>query len=157
MFAAPPIPGLTEALLGEPIEMVVTHLGDHLHLVTAGQVPPNPSEMMSNARVATFLRALAERYEYVVLDAPPILPVSDSVALARWVDGVLVVVQADRVSRRDVSESLARLERVGRTRLRAGAEPGPTVRDRGRAVRLRIWLRVRLRRRWNRRDPKPRP
>jgi len=113
VFSVPPIPGLTEALLGEPIEMVVSHLGDHLHLVTAGQVPPNPSEMMSNARVDNFLRALAARHEYVVLDAPPILPVSDSVALARWVDGVLVVVQADRVSRRDVSESLARLERVG--------------------------------------------
>ena len=82
-------------------------------MVAAGLVPPNPSEMMSNARVDSFLKALAARYEYVILDAPPVLPVSDSVALARWVDGVLVVAQADRVSRRDVSESLARLERVG--------------------------------------------
>jgi polysaccharide biosynthesis transport protein len=113
VFAVPPVPGLTEALLGEPIDLVVSDLGGHLHVVTAGRVPPNPSEMMSNARFDAFLKAMAARYEYVVLDAPPILPVSDSVALTRWVDGVLVVAQADRLSRRDLTESLARLERVG--------------------------------------------
>ncbi len=113
VFAVPPVPGLTEALLGEPIDLVVSHLGGDLHVVAAGQVPPNPSEMMSNVRLDAFLKAMAARYEYVVLDASPILPVSDSVALARWVDGVLVVAQADRVSRRDLTESLARLARVG--------------------------------------------
>jgi polysaccharide biosynthesis transport protein len=113
LFAVPPAPGLTEALLGEPIEMVVNHLDPGLHVVAAGHVPPNPSEMMSNPRVGAFLRDLAVRYEFVVVDAPPVLPVSDSVALARWVDGILMVVQADRVSKRDVTESLARLERIG--------------------------------------------
>ena len=113
VFAVPPVPGLTEALLGEPLEMVVNALDQQLHVVTAGNVPPNPSEMMSNARVAELLRQLAARYEYVILDAAPILPVSDSVALARWVDGILVVAQANRVSRREATESLARLERVG--------------------------------------------
>ena len=49
----------------------------------------------------------------MILDSPPVLPVADSVALARVVDGVLVVAQANRVSTRDVAESLARLERVG--------------------------------------------
>ena len=113
VFAVPPVPGLTEALLGEPLEMVVNALDQQLHVVTAGNVPPNPSEMMSNARVAELLRQLAARYEYVILDAAPILPVSDSVALARWVDGILVVAQANRVSSREATESLARLERVG--------------------------------------------
>jgi succinoglycan biosynthesis transport protein ExoP len=113
VFLVPPVPGLTEVLLGEPVELVVNHLSDGMRVVAAGQVPPNPSEMMSNARVGEFLRELADRYDYVILDSPPALPVSDAVALARWVDGVLVVAQADRVSRRDVAETVARLDRVG--------------------------------------------
>ncbi len=113
VFAVPPVPGLTEVLLGEPVDMVLHQVDKGLHVIAAGQVPPNPSEIMSNPRVGELLRSLSDRYEYVVLDAAPVLPVSDAVALARHVDGVLVVAQADRVSRRDVTETLARLERIG--------------------------------------------
>jgi capsular exopolysaccharide synthesis family protein len=113
VFVVPPTPGLTDALLGEPLDMVVNNLEDGLHVVAAGTIPPNPSEMLSSARVATFLGDLADRYEYVVVDTAPVLPVADAVALSRAVHGVLVVAQSRRVSRGEISECLARLERVG--------------------------------------------
>ncbi len=113
VFAAAPSPGLTELLLGEDVRMVVHDVGDGLHIVTAGAVPPNPSEMLSTPRVAATVADLAADYDYVILDSAPLLPVADSVALARVVDGVLVVTQANRVSARDVRGAFERLERVG--------------------------------------------
>lgn len=112
-FAVPATPGLIEILLGELIELVINHLDHGLDLVTAGGVPPNPSEMLSSTRIATLLSDLAERFDYVIVDSAPILPVTDSIALSRAVDGVLVVAQAGRTSRRHVAETLVRLERVG--------------------------------------------
>lgn len=113
VFLVPPTPGFTELLLGEPLEMAITHVDGAPDVLTAGTIPPNPSEMLSNERVAGHLRELASRYDYVVVDTPPVLPVADAVALSHAVDGVLVVAQANRVSRRQVTESLSKLERVG--------------------------------------------
>ncbi len=113
VFAVKPSPGFTELMLGEDSGMVVHDVGDGLHIVTAGAVPPNPSEMLSTPRVAATLADLGSRYDYVILDSPPVLPVADAVALARVVDGVLVVTQANRVSARDVRGAFERLERVG--------------------------------------------
>ena len=67
---------------------------------------------------------MAAGYDYVILDSAPVLPVADSVALARVVDGVLVVTQANRVSARDVRGAFERLERVGRAADRRRAQPG---------------------------------
>ena len=94
-------------------------------------MPPNPSEMLSTPRVAATIADVAAAYDYVILDSAPVLPVADSVALARVVDGVLVVTQANRVSARDVRGAFERLERVGAppigvvlNRVRAGTEGG---------------------------------
>jgi succinoglycan biosynthesis transport protein ExoP len=115
VFRVPAQPGFTELLMGEDLDLVLTDLGDNLHVVTAGAIPPNPSELLSSHRVSTVLRDLAARYDYVIVDSAPVLPVADSIALARAVDGVLVVAQANRTPKRDVREALARLEQVGAT------------------------------------------
>ncbi len=81
-------------LLGEDFGTVVHDVGDGLHVVTAGAMPPNPSEMLSTPRVAAAIADVAAGYDDVILDSAPVLPVADSVVLARVVDGVLVVTQA---------------------------------------------------------------
>jgi succinoglycan biosynthesis transport protein ExoP len=113
VFRVPATPGFTEALLGEPLDLVLAHVDDHLHVVAAGTVPPNPSEMMSHRRVAELLAELAARYDYVIVDTAPILPIADALALSRSVDGVLLVAQANRVAQRELGEALERLDRVG--------------------------------------------
>jgi capsular exopolysaccharide synthesis family protein len=112
VFATPLSPGLTEVLLGETVEMAVNHRDGGLHVVSAGAVPPNPSEMLSSARLGALLGELSARYEYVVVDSAPVLPVADAVALSRAVDGVLLVAQASRTSKRDVAAALDRLAKV---------------------------------------------
>ena len=113
VFNVPLRPGLTETLIAaEPVDMAVNHL-DQLHVVAAGSMAPNPSEMLSSNRFESLIKDLAARYQYVVIDSAPVLPVADALALSRVVDGVLVVGQANRTSRRTLNEGLGRLEQVG--------------------------------------------
>lgn len=112
VFDIPAAPGLTDLLLGEPLELVTHRPIDGLTVVTAGTVPPNPSELLASERTRETMDRLAQQFDVVLVDSAPILPVSDSLALSAAVDGVLVVVQLQRATRRDVLESLARLDRV---------------------------------------------
>jgi capsular exopolysaccharide synthesis family protein len=112
VFNVPPTPGLTEVLLGESADLVINRVDRDLRVITAGTVPPNPSEMMSHPRIGKFIVELSNRYDYVIVDTAPVLPVADALSLSRVVHGVLVVAQANRVSKKDLGETLSRLERV---------------------------------------------
>ena len=68
--------------------------------------------MLSGRRMKRILDQMGEHYDFVIVDSAPILPVSDSVAVAGFVDAVVVVSQAGRVSKSDVQETLERLDRV---------------------------------------------
>lgn len=113
VFGMPIKPGLTETLLStDMVTMPLQHFGP-LHVLAAGTLAPNPSEMLASNRFQRIVAALAERYDHVIIDSAPILPVSDSLALARVVDGVLLVTQSSRTTKRNVGEALSRLEKVG--------------------------------------------
>jgi succinoglycan biosynthesis transport protein ExoP len=116
VFAVSQSPGFTELLLGEKSAMVVNHIsvdgGTPMSLFTSGAVPSNPSEMLTGRRTRELLAELGAHYDYVIVDSAPVLPVSDSVALAGAVDGLLIVAQAGRVSEAQVVETVERLGRV---------------------------------------------
>ena len=112
VFEVAPVPGLTEVALGYPVEDAVRTVADGVHLLSAGAAPANPGELLLNPRLHAVLRDLATRYDHVIVDSPPVLPVADAVALSRAVDGVLVVAQAGRTSRRSLADTLARLDQV---------------------------------------------
>ncbi len=107
--------GLTTVLIGKAsLEDVVQPWGmNNLHVLPSGQVPPNPSEMVGSRAMAWVLRELAQRYDVVVVDTPPLLPVTDAAILARIAHGALVVTGTHIVRRPQVVESLAALEAVG--------------------------------------------
>ena len=116
VFGYPVSPGLTDLLLGAPPKDVVHHLeigvSDRLSIFTSGYVPSNPSELLSGRQMKVLLDMMGKHYDYVVVDSAPVLPVTDSVALSGSVDGVVVVAQSGRVTMDNLTESLARLERV---------------------------------------------
>ncbi len=73
-------------------------------VISAGQNPPNPIELLSSARMTKFLHKLRDRYDYVILDLPPVGEVSDAMAVAKETDGMLLVVRqnyCDRVALKD--------------------------------------------------------
>ncbi|MCW5890543.1 MAG: polysaccharide biosynthesis tyrosine autokinase [bacterium] len=100
--------GLSTVLSGQAgLEDVLRTLpSPRLDVLTAGPTPPNPAEMVGSARMRALLQTLRERYDFVVLDSPPTLPVTDSVILARDADGVVLVVKGH-----DTPRELARRAR----------------------------------------------
>lgn len=107
--------GLSTVLIGRAsLADVVQPWGEpHLHVLPAGAVPPNPSELVGSASMVWVLRELAAEYDFVVVDTPPLLPVTDAAILARLVDGAIMVAGAGRVRRHDLEGALAALETVG--------------------------------------------
>ncbi|HLM22063.1 MAG TPA: polysaccharide biosynthesis tyrosine autokinase [Propionibacteriaceae bacterium] len=107
--------GLTTVLIGRAdVEDVVQPLGTTtLDLLPVGQIPPNPSEVLGSPAMAGLLDRLTESYDTVLLDSPPLLPVTDAAVLTKLAGGALVVVGADRIHRPQLQEALASLETAG--------------------------------------------
>lgn len=83
-----------------------------LQLLTSGPVPPNPSELLGSKKMKTLLSALLQQYDYLIMDSPPILSVTDAIVLSTQVDGTLVVVRANKSRKTHVKEAVKQLHEV---------------------------------------------
>lgn len=107
-------PGLSETLSGN--ENVKVQHGVHhenMDVLSSGHIPPNPSELIGSQRMATFLDGCKEKYDYIIVDLPPVLSVSDPVAVSKYLDGMIIVVRHGKTRRRDIVETIRQLEYVG--------------------------------------------
>ena len=68
-----------------------------LDALTAGVIPPNPSELLGSERMQNILQRAKGEYDYVLIDTPPVLPVADSLVLCRMVDGLIMVIDSGEV------------------------------------------------------------
>jgi len=84
----------------------------NLEVLTSGPKPPNPSELIGTARMESLITTVASEYDTVIIDAPPVLPVTDA-AVSRLVDGVILVVEYGSTSYEMAQEAKDDLERVG--------------------------------------------
>lgn len=106
--------GLVNVLAGEcKIEEVWQEPLLNLKVVTVGPVPPNPTELLSSHRFAELLEQMRQRFDYVLIDAPPVELVSDPAILATQGDGVLLVIDAQKTRKGAVRRSMRSLETVG--------------------------------------------
>ena len=107
--------GLTTALIGKAtVEDVVQPWNDtSLDILPAGQVPPNPSELLGSKAMGTLLDRVTSTYDIVLLDSPPLLPVTDAAVLGRQAGGLLVVAGVDRIHRPQLRETMESLETAG--------------------------------------------
>ena len=106
-------PGLAGALEsgGDPLASVVACPPPaNLSLLPAGPCPAAPYELLRSPAVGALLAAARERYDCVLVDTPPVIPVADVRALSQWVDGVILVVTAHRTPRELVFEALSAME-----------------------------------------------
>ncbi len=85
---------------------------DNLNIVTAGTKPPNPTEILSSSRFREFLTEAARVYDFVVIDAPPILPVADATEIAPLVDGVFLVYTVGKIGRGVLKRAKSNLDNV---------------------------------------------
>jgi capsular exopolysaccharide synthesis family protein len=86
---------------------------ERLDVIASGPQPANPSELLQSERMFTLLEELRNRYDFVVIDSPPLVPVADALELAPHVDGVLLVVDAASAKRNAVVHARIGLEQVG--------------------------------------------
>jgi succinoglycan biosynthesis transport protein ExoP len=107
--------GLTSVLLGQQTltEAVRPVPGlDRLSLLPAGPVPSNPAEMLSSARAAEVFAQLRAHFDLVLVDSPPVLPVTDAAVLSRYADGTLMLAAAGQTRRTDLHRAVERLDQV---------------------------------------------
>ncbi|VXB82625.1 polysaccharide biosynthesis tyrosine autokinase [Frigoribacterium sp. 9N] len=92
--------GLTDVVVGRlEFAAAVTSWRDGVDILTAGDVPPNPSPLLSSRSMALLLETAGERYDVVVVDAPAVLTSSDTLEIGRLTDGVVIVATAGRSTR----------------------------------------------------------
>jgi polysaccharide biosynthesis transport protein len=113
-FSLPSGGGITSVVTGAAhLEDVLLEWRDLLMVVGTGPLPPNPAEILGSTAMASLLEELQAYADIVVIDAPPVLPVTDAVALSTQVDGVVLVGRDGKSTRTNIAESRRRLEGVG--------------------------------------------
>ncbi len=104
-------PGLSNLLADRQnsnIQAGVLHT--NMSVLTAGDIPPNPSELIGSDEMNVNLKQFAEIYDYVLVDLPPIMEVSDPLIMAKYLDGIILVVLHDHSYRSDVREAVRKLQ-----------------------------------------------
>lgn len=83
-----------------------------LDVIAAGDIPPNPSELLGSDRMQALLDRLRERYDYIILDLPPVTAVTDALVASRLVDGMVLVVRNNHAIRGALAETIRQLKLV---------------------------------------------
>jgi tyrosine-protein kinase Etk/Wzc len=106
--------GLTNALLGTyTLDEVIKPTGiENLEIITAGDIPPNPSELLSSNAMRKALSVLQQRYDMILLDSPPVIAVTDAAVLSTRTDALLLVVSSGYVNRKEVERAIQLLGNV---------------------------------------------
>ena len=111
----PKTTGLSNLLAGINSENATLHkdvLIKNFDVVQAGDIPPNPSELLGSKQFGMLIDNLAENYDVVVLDLPPVGEVSDALVASKVTDGIIVVVRQDYTQSSDLDYTLRQLELV---------------------------------------------
>jgi capsular exopolysaccharide synthesis family protein len=107
--------GLTNLLIGQvkPNDVIQRWGRKHLDLLPAGQVPPNPSELLGSEAMKKFLIKAEKDYDLVLIDSAPLLPVTDAAILSKLTGGVALVVAVGKTTKPQLSAALGHVETVG--------------------------------------------
>jgi tyrosine-protein kinase Etk/Wzc len=97
LFGQKRFPGFTDYFFGQASyeEIVRKSEVNNLYFITAGTIPPNPSEILGSSQMESFLEKLKNEYDYIIIDSPPVIAVTDSEILSSLVDGTVLVVSAN--------------------------------------------------------------
>ena len=110
-----PEPGLSQVLSGRGrFEDFVLQVEDtSLFVLPSGSIPPNPAELLGSHNMENLLASAEGLYDYVLIDSPPILPVTDSTVIGEHVGGVILVVRSGRTKLQEVREAARLLDTAG--------------------------------------------
>lgn len=99
---------------GGDFHEIIQHIDqENIDILTSGPVAPNPSEILMSNRMQEFLNTAREEYDYVLIDTPPVMPVTDSAVLSSKTDGVMLVIASGEDKPELVKAAKTRLEQAG--------------------------------------------
>lgn len=105
--------GTAELLLRKKLfEEVANKYNENLTIITAGKIPPNPSEMLASRAMTAFIEEMKKEFKYIILDTPPLQAVTDAQVLSTKADGVLLIVRAGSTKREMVFNSVDLIKKV---------------------------------------------
>jgi tyrosine-protein kinase Etk/Wzc len=114
-FGLPKVPGLADLLTGSTTleEAIKPQKDTGVDVLPAGTTAPNPAELLLTPRFARLLEELDQRYDYVIVDSAPVLPVGDTLGVVPHAAATLLVARAEQSTGRELIESNARLVGAG--------------------------------------------
>lgn len=114
IFTLENVQGVTNCILQHLEVRQVAKNGavENLHVLTSGPIPPNPAEILASERAKEFLQELGQYYDYIVIDSPPVLAVTDASLMAQVVDGVILVVSSHETRREAAQEAKEQLAKA---------------------------------------------
>lgn len=106
--------GFTTVLVGraELKDSIQRHAESGIFFLASGPIPPNPTEVLQSNTARALLDRVSEMFDMVIIDAPPLLPVSDAAIIARDVDGAILVVRHGKTTREQLRQAGQRLSHV---------------------------------------------
>lgn len=105
--------GLTELLVGKKeLKDVVQYRNKNLHIITSGKIPPNPAEMLASKSMKRLLEQLANEYDYILMDTPPLNAVTDAQVLSTEADGTLIVIRSEKTKKESILTAKNLLQKV---------------------------------------------
>ena len=107
--------GITSVLLGQAnvADVIQTWGRQRLQVLPSGPIPPNPSELLGSRQMGTLIATLTTASDIVILDAPPLLPVTDAAVLASRCDGALIIARYGHTKRDQLAAAADALRKVG--------------------------------------------
>ncbi|MGN1097672.1 MAG: CpsD/CapB family tyrosine-protein kinase, partial [Clostridia bacterium] len=114
LFDLPQKPGLTNVLvrMNDLKSVIKRNVRPNVDVLTAGDIPPNPSELLSSSKMKELIDNLSSEYDYVFIDTPPILAVTDTTILTKYCTGVLLLAHCNQTDRSAVAEAVEQLHLV---------------------------------------------
>ena len=109
-------PGLSNLLAGLNAERECLRKSsyfDNWYILPAGDVPPNPSELLGSERMHALLDRYREVFDYILIDLPPVNIVVDALVVTQWMDGIMVVVRENYTDRRALNSCMYQVEKLG--------------------------------------------
>ena len=105
--------GLTELLVGKKeLKDVIQYRNKNLHIITSGKIPPNPAEMLASKSMKRLLEQLANEYDYILMDTPPLNAVTDAQVLSTEADGTLIVIRSEKTKKESILTAKNLLQKV---------------------------------------------
>ena len=98
-------PGLTDLLMGfesQQMSSFKTDILDNWYVIPSGDLPPNPSELLGSRRMESILNLMTEKFDYIIVDLPPVNIVSDTLAISNLITGMLVVIREDYTEKKEL-------------------------------------------------------